>query len=112
VHLDSRRGFTNRLEAGAADQVRRWRDDVSDAGREVAGVLPRIGQHRHSPSISMILAQAYDATMMPIPASRDDFQQCKLPVRADGARLWGRIARGTRSGGGIERATAESEQRT
>jgi hypothetical protein len=79
---------------------------------EVAGVLPRIGQHRHSPSISMILAQAYDATMMPIPASRDNFQQCKLPPRAHGVRLPGRIARGPGSGGGIEQATAGSEQRT
>lgn len=60
----------------------------------------------------MILAQAYDATMMPIPASRDNFQQRKFPPRADGVRLSGRIARGTRSGGGIEQATAESEQRT
>jgi hypothetical protein len=64
------------------------------------------------PLFSMILAQAYDATMMPIPAPGDNFLQCKFPPRADGLRLWGRIARGAGSGGGIEHATSESEQRT
>jgi hypothetical protein len=89
--------------------------------------LPRRCRHRHrsagrcrppshptapaSPSISIVLAQAYDATMMPIPAPRDNFQQCKLRPRKDGVRLWGRIAQGPGSGGGIEQATAESEQR-
>ena len=63
-------------------------------------------------SISMILAQAYDATMMPVPASRDSFQQCKLPLRTDGVPLSELIARGTSSADAIEQATAESEQRT
>jgi hypothetical protein len=59
----------------------------------------------------MVLARAYDATMMRIPAPRDNFHQCKLPLRDDGVRLWGRIAQGPGRGADIEQATAESEQR-
>jgi hypothetical protein len=50
--------------------------------------------------------------MMPIPAPGDNFLQCKFPPRADGPRLWGRIARGAESESGSEHATSESEQRT
>ena len=67
---------------------------------------------RYSPSISTVSAQAYDATMRPIPAPRDNFQQRRLRLREGRVRLWGRMAQGSGSGGGIEQATAEWEQRS
>jgi hypothetical protein len=50
--------------------------------------------------------------MMPSRRRATISQQCKLPLRADGVRLWGRITPGPKSGAGIGNVAIDPEQRT
>jgi hypothetical protein len=49
---------------------------------------------------------------MPHPGVARRFPTLQARLRADGVRFWGQIAQGPGSGGRIEQATVESEQRT